>query len=374
MAVYAVFESLISLGLWSFAIREIGAQRSRAGTIFLHGCLLSLLVTIPAGVGLCVTSLSYSPEVRVAMLIMCVALWPAGVSTYADSVFLAVERASYVGGAMLAEEALLTAAAVTCLWFGFDLSAIVVVVAGARVLGAAVRSLVAIRLAAPTEWRFDWGVMRQFLRHAPVFLTTSLLWTLFWRIDVIMLSWLSTAEQVGLYTAALRIVTTLQEVPKAITVTLFPRFAALYGSSRAEFQQLYVRTGKYLLAFALLACLGVTTIGGYVLTALFSDKFVHAAPILNLAIWGLVPFSITNLFGNMLISSHNQNADMIINGLSLAVIVGLNGWLVPSYGALGAAAANLVAVTAGLAMRAAFSWSTGMLVTPPPRAVAERAG
>jgi O-antigen/teichoic acid export membrane protein len=211
------------------------------------------------------------------------------------------------------------------------------------------------------------------LRHAPVFLTTSLLWTLFWRIDVIMLSWLSSAEQVGLYTAALRIVTTLQEIPKAITVTLFPRFASLYVSSRVDFQQLYVRAGKYLLAFAILSCVAVTTIGGYVLTTLFSDKFAHAVPVLNLAVWSLVPFSITNLLGNMLISSHNQNADLVINAIALAMIVALSVWLIPRYGALGAAGANLAAVTAGLALRAGFSWGTGVLVSRSQHAVAERA-
>lgn len=372
MAQYAVFEALISLGLWSFTIREIGADRSRAATIFFHGCLVSLAMSIFASGGLYIVSLDTSPEVRLGMLIMCAALWPAGISTFADSVFLAFERATYVAVAMLGEEVLLTIVAFGLLWFGYPLTMAITAVAGARIIGAVVRTVLARGMAGPIAWRIDWKVVWHLLRHAPVFLSTSMLWTLFWRMDVIMLSRLSTPEQVGLYTAALRVVTTLQEVPKAITVTLFPRFASLYVSSRAEFQRLYVQTGKYLLAFAVVSCIGVTTIGGLVLTWLFSERFAGATPILNLAVWSLIPFSITNLFGNMLISSHNQTADMVINALSLVINIAFNALLIPPYGALGAAGANLASVTAGLALRFAFSWSTGMLGSRPARATAER--
>jgi hypothetical protein len=204
MAQYAVFEALITLGLWSFTIREIGADRSRAGTIFFHGSLVSLVMSIVASGGLYIASLDTSPEVRLGMLIMCAALWPAGISTFADSVFLAFERATYVAVSMLGEEVLLTLVAFGLLWVGYPLPMAIAAVAGARIIGAVVRTVLARRIAGAISWRIDWKVLWHLLRHAPVFLSTSMLWTLFWRMDVIMLSRLSTPEQVPLYRRAAR--------------------------------------------------------------------------------------------------------------------------------------------------------------------------
>ena len=374
MAQYAIFESLISLGLWSFTIREIAADRSRAGTILLHGSLLSLLVTFPAALGMHLVGLSYADDVRLALLVMCFALWPAGVSSYSDGVLIAFERTSYVAVLMLCEELFLTAAACFCLWLGYGLLAVIAVAATARVVGASVRASVAVRIARPIEWRFRRDVVLLLCRHAPVFLSTALLWTLFWRTDTLMLSWLSTPANVGLYSAALRIVSMFQELPKAVLVTIFPRLSALHQSSQASFRQLSIRTGGYLLLFSMIASLGVSTFGRSVLTALFSDKFAQASPVLEIMIWSLVPFSVANLLGNMLIASRNQNADLVINAIALILNVVLNLVLIPPYGVLGAVAANILSVSGSVVLRAGFLWANGMSV-PRVRSIAvERAG
>jgi O-antigen/teichoic acid export membrane protein len=179
---------------------------------------------------------------------------------------------------------------------------------------------------------------------------------LFWRLDVVLLSWLGTTTDVGLYAAALRFVNMGQEVPAAILATIFPRLAALHRESSDGFRILFTRSAKYLSLLALGISVVTTIMGPAFIKLLFGSKFDAAVPVLQVLIWSLLPFSLMKLLGGALVATHNQVADLIINALVLVVNVVLKLLWIPAYGTMGAAWATVAAISFAVAVRARFFW------------------
>lgn len=369
MSYYVIYSAIASLGLWGLVVRDMAAERERAGALLLHACLLSVAASIPMAVVMGSTGIGYGGETEAAMWIMAVGLLPAGLALYSEGALLAVNKAGYVAGLMLGEEALLTLLTCGVLWGGYGLVAVVVVTVAVRVMVAALRFALAARLLG-VVWTLEPGLLRTIVRRAPVFFGATVLSALFWRLDLVMLSWLGTTTDVGLYAAALRIVNMCQEVPAAVMATIFPRLSALHVESREGFRTLFAGSAKYLGLFAIGTSAVVALIGPTFIRLLFGSKFDASVPVLEVLIWSLLPFSLMKLLGSALIASHNQVADLVINAVVLAINVCLKLLLIPLFGPVGAAWATLGAVTLAVAMRARFFWEYGR-ATP---AVAPAAG
>ena len=342
MSYYVIYAAVGSLGLWGLVVRDMAALRTRAGSLLLHACVLSVAASLPMALVMGGTGVAYGGETAIAMWVMAIALLPAGVALYSEGALLALNKAGYVAGFMLAEEAVLTALTCAVLWSGHGLIAVIATTVRVRVVFAAARFALTARLTSGFVWRIDTSLFRDLLRQAPVFFGATVLSALFWRLDLVMLSWLGTSTDVGLYAAALRFVNMCQEVPAAIMATIFPRSPALHAESREEFRTLFAGAAKYLSLLAIGTSLGITVMGPTFIRLLFGSKFDASVASLQVLIWSLLPFSLMKLLGSALIATHNQVADLVINAVVLVVNVGLKLVLIPRYGPVGAAWAPLL--------------------------------
>ena len=205
MSYYVIYAAAGSLGLWGLVVRDMAALRTRAGSLLLHACVLSITASLPMALVMGGTGMAYGGQTAIAMWVMAIALLPAGVALYSEGALLALNKAGYVAGFMLGEEAVLTALTCGVLWSGHGLIAVIATTVGVRVVFAAARFALTARLASGFVWRIETSICRDILRQAPVFFGATVLSALFWRLDLVMLSWLGTSTDVGLYAAALRI-------------------------------------------------------------------------------------------------------------------------------------------------------------------------
>lgn len=353
---YVIYSAVGSLGLWGLVVRDMAARREHAGAVLLHACALSVGASVPMALVMAVTGVGYGGETGVAMGIMAIGLLPAGVALYSEGALLAFDKAGYVAAFMLGEEAVLTALTCGVLWIGHGLVGVVVTIVLVRVTAAALRLAMTVWLIDGFAWRIELATIRAMLRQAPVFFGATVLSALFWRLDLVMLSWLGSATDVGLYAAALRFVTMCQEVPAAIMATVFPRLSALHGESREGFRILFANAAKCLSLLAIGTSIAITVIGPALIRMLFGSRFDASVGLLQVLVWSLLPFSLMKLLGSALVASHNQVADLVINGVVLAVNVCLKLLFIPLYGPVGAAWATIAAVSVAVAMRGRFFW------------------
>jgi O-antigen/teichoic acid export membrane protein len=209
-------------------------------------------------------------------------------------------------------------------------------------LQATLMALAARRYFA-RPWRLHSEVLLRLLREAwPVALASGAS-TLYFRLDTLMLgAWLG-PNQVGIYSAAYRLLEFGLILPAYFNGAIFPVIAASHQEHSARFFFIYQRSLKYLaLAIMPLAACGFA-LAPHWMRLIYGESYLAGAPILRLLMCSLFLTTINSLNAPYLIAMRKQRTVTLLALLLAAVNLGLNCWLIPSQQALGAAWANLLA-------------------------------
>jgi O-antigen/teichoic acid export membrane protein len=200
-------------------------------------------------------------------------------------------------------------------------------------------------LAVRLRPTFDWELCRHLLKWALPLGASLILISLSWKVDVVMLSLMKPAADVGLYGVAFKVVEVLIVLPGYIMVTLLPEFARLQDKRERldEVVQkatsiLQVGTTPIIVIFIVFAAQITDIVGG--------DKFAAATVVLQILMLGLALDFYNHILMNVLVAMNYQNRLMRISGsvLVLNVIVCLG--LIPLWGPRGAAVAFVVSEAA----------------------------
>lgn len=187
------------------------------------------------------------------------------------------------------------------------------------------------------------------LRRAWPFALAAVLATLQTRLGIILLERLTDTAQAGYFAVAGRFVEAVRLLPMAYFNALLPALASL-ASQPGELRRTFGRALAVLVGIGGVAGLGGMVLADPAVRITFGTVFAPAVPVLQLALWGLVPALVR---GGLTLYWYAQGREGLVNGvLGIAVVVQviLAWWLVPQWGAGGAALAVLLAegVGAGL--------------------------
>ncbi len=187
------------------------------------------------------------------------------------------------------------------------------------------------------------------LRRAWPFALAALLAALQIRIGAILLEQLADTSQAGYYAAASRLAEAGRIIPNAFFGALLPALAAL-SQDLSALDRLFRRTAWGLAAFGALAAAAGALFASDILRLTYGAAFIPAEPALSAALWGLLPGL---LRGGRTLYWYARGREQYTNGvtaLTLAGQVALSLWLIPPYGAAGAALAALAADAAACAL------------------------
>ena len=184
-------------------------------------------------------------------------------------------------------------------------------------------------------------------------------------VDGVMLGVMRGDVETGLYTAAYRVYEGMSYAPSVIASVLTPRLSALFVSDRARHRKLALAGLAGSVALAAAIGVVVYTLATPLMTRLFGEDFAPAAPPFRILCVGLgFVFAIWVLHA-VAISVNRERLLLTTGIIGLVVNVAVNLYLIPHYGANGAAiatvtgeAVSLVVLVAGLWSRAVTSLTT----------------
>lgn len=166
-------------------------------------------------------------------------------------------------------------------------------------------------------------------------------------IDMLMLGVMANPEQVGLYSAAYRVINQVLVTYYLLTNTLYPQFARLPVGERAQMLR-----GRILLALfgagALLATL-VAVFRQPVLSLLFGRAFLAAAPLLFLLAWCLPLDFLTSYLNSAYVAWGMAKQFLLGTVIAAGTEVILDLIWIPRYGAKAAALNTLISYVVFLA-------------------------
>jgi PST family polysaccharide transporter len=341
LAWVALFGVLAGLGLDSLVVRNLVTTPAERhlwlGTA--SGLKLCGSIAMLVGLNVSVSLTDSSAIVRLLVAISSTGLVFQAFDTV-DFWFQSQMQAKLTVYARNSAFALATLLKVLCIQWGAPLQAFAWI-ATAELATAAVGLFVCYVLSGqdPRAWRFSINHALNLLRESWPLMLSGFAITIYTRVDQVMLG--STAEA-GTYAAAVRISEVWYMVPVVIANSTFP----LIVQSRQIDEALYYRRLQAffdaMAGLSYLVAIPVTLLSNTLVTLLYGNEYEAAGPVLALHVWTGI-FVALGVARSMLTTAEGLTRFAFLATLLGAITnVLLNIFLIPRYGALGAAFATLV--------------------------------
>lgn len=191
--------------------------------------------------------------------------------------------------------------------------------------------------------RFDKKLVLPILKAAWPFAISGVLGLLFTNTDILMISWLRSASEVGIYSAAIRIIQTLYLVPGIIQFTTLPLLARLAKKDDTKFRTVLERTLGIIFLTSIPIALGGIVLGTSIMGLIFGAPYRAGGLAFEILMATLLFDFPASILINALFAYDNQKALIISSAFGGIVNVGLDLLLIPSFGIAGSAVATLIA-------------------------------
>lgn len=345
VSVTSVFVILSDLGMTPVVIRAISGSRED-GERLLGAALRSKLFLIPTAV---LASLAYVIVTKQTDLAI---LWTVGIACLvmsADAVHLVLYgalrgrqnlRPESIG--MLVGQIITSIGSVTAALFGF----------GAIGLACA--------LFAGSAWNVVWAIIqtkrfrldvlpprradfRTLAAEAVPFGIAGISVKLYSYVDSLLIQANQGTTAVGMYAVAYKMTYALQFLPLTFTAALYPALAKQWSEKKhEELKATFLGSMRFLAAVAFPLSAGLSALAPNIIRLVYGSAFEGAAAPFQVLPWVLLPIFIDFPIGSLLNATHRAHLKTAAMVGTMLINVGLNLYLVPMYGPVGAAWAGVV--------------------------------
>jgi O-antigen/teichoic acid export membrane protein len=360
MAIYLVFLNVCSLGLGPLILREAAGDRADRSRFIASAALVLALAGILWSGLMMATGLVLGAESEALwpLAILSLSLLASALIAGCESLLIAGERASMIASVTTGENILKALIPWGLISFGFGLPAVCVTFSTLRFGTLAVYLLGLRHQSIPLAWREPLSCVREIIKHTPSFLFINLFAGLHWQLGILLLTRMQDTADVAMYGAASRLLVPWTLLCVSYAASISPTMCQLTTRSLADMGRFCRHSISNLLVVLLPLAVGTHLVSSQVIHFIFGLGYEGAVAPLRMLIWSLIPLGIVLVLSRGLLAVRKQNVDLRSNALAVAVNMGLNLWLIPRYGALGAAAAQLISVTLLFAVQLAYvSWS-----------------
>ena len=351
---YLTFFGVITdLGLRDILVREMSRDPSSAPKLFGNAYIIRLLLTIFAVAFsvIVITSISYPEDTTTYIYIAAFTLLFISFSDFYGTIFQTNLRMEYAIFAKLVFKVL---SAGLIFWIIFShgtLMQVIIALVFSEMVKTLINYLFSRKFVRP-RFEIDFALWKYFFKEALPLALTSVIWVIYYRIDVVMLSMMMGDAEVGLYSAAYKLSEPFSFIPYALLVPLFPVMSASFKTSEERLIKSYRLSFKYLLIIMLPIAMGVSILSDKFIFLIYGAEFSGSAAALKILIWGLVLSSGSATFGNLFVSTGKQKLGTYITALSAFGNIALNFILIPLMSYVGASIASVI--TAFLAFTMGF--------------------
>jgi len=218
--------------------------------------------------------------------------------------------------------------------------------------------VVTMRRSIPFTVRLNRGLLRQQLvfglkSYAQTVTQHGLL-----RADVYMISYYLNPAETGFYSLALRFTELILEIPQAVGLVLYPRLAL---ATKDEIHKLTAQACRRTLLIAGLCAVVLAVLGPYVIVLWYGRAYAPAGAPLPWAAVGVVAMSVFTILTRDFTSRNLQRVNIAAGVPALLMNLGLNVFMIPALGIVGASMATAISYCAACAVLLAFFLPTAKL-------------
>jgi PST family polysaccharide transporter len=215
--------------------------------------------------------------------------------------------------------------------------------------GTTIGALIALWMLRPYLRKlfsnFSSKLILPIMRSAWPFAITGALGALLTNADILIISWMRTAGEVGIYSAAVRIVQVLYLFPVVIQYSTLPLFSRLAKSNNKRFRDILERAVVIIFAVSIPIAFCGIFLGTAIMKFVFGAAYAAGGPSLAILLLTMIVDYPGGVISVAIFAYDHQKALInasIIGGVSNVL---LDLILIPRYGITGSAVATLIAQT-----------------------------
>ena len=156
----------------------------------------------------------------------------------------------------------------------------------AMLISAVLLGVYADRRIAPVRFSFQLAGLKDVLHSTPILLA-GLMSLVFLNVDVVMLGFLRSAEEVGIYAGMGRLFVLSMFVGHVVSAAFAPALAAT-ASNPEEKRDTYYRHIRIIVFIGAPVCAGIIAFPDWVIKVVFGEQFIPGAPILALLVMAAI--------------------------------------------------------------------------------------
>lgn len=189
---------------------------------------------------------------------------------------------------------------------------------------------------------FNVTTAKAMLKNSWPLIFSGIAFTIYIRIDQIMIKEMLGEREVGLYSASARLSEAWYFVSLIITTSLFPAIVNAKKISQTLYHQRLQRLYTLMAWLAISVALPVTFLGEWIVTLLYGNSYQESGVILSIHIWTGVFVALGVASERWMISENLVGISLLRTAAGGATNVVLNLFLIPKHGIYGAAIATLL--------------------------------
>jgi O-antigen/teichoic acid export membrane protein len=164
----------------------------------------------------------------------------------------------------------------------------------------------------------------------------------YFQIDMVMLALMRSPFEVGIYSAAYRLIAILLLIPGIVTSVLYPILFQLGVESKQKHQETIEKIFKVLSAVGIPGSVLLFVLANPLLTWLYKNRFPQSIPIMMLLSWFFALECLSFSLGDVLTTTNRQWTRAKIQGGAALLNIAINLYAIPRYGIYGASVATLI--------------------------------
>ena len=331
------------LGLNTYFTREVARDTAQAQRWFAQAMSLKLATLFPALLVLAVLWFlpALNTEARWAVVIFCGYGILSSFFQLSFAVFRAYERMGYETFILVVEKFITSGFGIALLVQGYGL----LWFCGVFLVGGAVSLALSLFLIHkkffPLQFSLEPEFSRTLLRQALPFGLSMFLINVYDRIDILMLTAMANASEVGLYAAVYKLLSLTNLVPTILVTALFPALSREAALGSEEAARIFTKGLKYLTFLALPMIAGAMVLAEELVVFMFGAEFQKAAPALQILSWVSGILFLNIFLATILTAANYQKKLVLVQICGLLANISLNWYLIPKYSFVGAALATL---------------------------------
>lgn len=338
LAYYSIALSVADFGFNRFLIREVAADHKNMAKFLLNTCFLRVLMTSVLFAIFSISLYIMDPDkLRVSLTLLAVlAVVPQSLSLTIDAIFISLQKLEFSAIAMLFLNLSTALVGVFLVSGGLGPTGAVVAFASGQLFYLFLLLLLGTMKKIPLISEVNLSVFKEITKGSLPYGILAVLGLLYFRIDLLFLTYIKGNYDGGLYGAAYKFLEAVIFIPSALGTALFPVVARLHNVNSRDIKGLYFKSISVMFLVGIILLVFYLTILP-VIIRLILPSYIASIPAIKILAFA-IPFIFIHVPGAQILLATDKYLKPILwlSVLTLSFNVVSNLIFIPSFGILAA--------------------------------------